>query len=106
MPLPCDIDTELARQVLGMQIDRNETRFMFEQMLITRERHRVIAIRLAVLQFADVMRHDRLAIAQQAERVFLLSTHREDRRRSSKITRQTQRRRCKTARAAQQARYA
>ena len=67
------------REVLGMQVAGQAAGLDLEQRLVTVLRLEPRVVGLRVLHVADVLRHERLGVSRERERVLLLGTHGEDR---------------------------
>ena len=91
---------------VGVSIDRDDRRLVFEQAL--QQRHRVAKRRVGacVLQVTDMRRQRGLVAAQQAHRVLQFTAERQHGRRFAKSRWQPQRCRCQPARAALHTRHA
>ena len=94
----------LRRQIFRMQIGGDRRRSVVEQRRVVRDTGPVVVERACVLQVADVLRQDRRAVLQQAERRLQLAARRQQVGRTGKPGRQDDRSRRKAARAAQDAR--
>jgi hypothetical protein len=94
---------QLGGQVLRMPINREDVRFVVEQLAVEREAAAVLDKGYDLLEIAQVLRKDRLPILEEAEGILELAAHRQNRRSCSEALRQRNRRRCITARPPQHA---
>ena len=94
---------ELGRKIFRVLVGDQRDGPMIEQLGVKRERAAIVVERLGVLQIALVLRQDRLAVLDEAERRLELAAHRQQWRRRLEAARQRERGRGEAARAPQQA---